>query len=199
MAGFTGFELYYCYMSIKKWRPISSQDISPSPWFPLEKRAYELPGGKIVDDFYVTPLADVLLVIPITKEGKVVLVKQYKPGVDEITLEFPAGRKEPHHQNILETAIEELAEETGIHATNLEYFATIAGFTTKASERVYCYLAKDIEISQEQKLDENEAIEVVEYSPAELDALIYQGEVLSAISIAAWVLAKRKFFSINLL
>ncbi len=178
---------------IQKWHLISRQDISPSPWFPLEKRAYELPNGKIVDDFYVTPLADVALIVPLTKEGKVVLVKQFKPGVDEITLEFPAGRKELHHQNMLETAIAELAEETGIKVKNLTYFATVAGFVTKASERVYCYLASNIELEDEQHLDENEAIEVVEYTPAELDSLIYKGKMLSAVSISAWILAKDKF------
>lgn len=179
--------------SIKKWKLLSSQDISPSPWFPLEKRTYEMPHGKIVDDFYVTPLPDVALIVPITKQGNVVMVKQYKQGVDEITLEFPAGRKEPRHKDMLETAIEELTEETGIRTANLVYIATIAGFTTKASEKVKCYMAFDVEVGDEQHLDENEVIEVVEFSKEQIDQLIYDGKMLSAISIAAWVLAKNKF------
>lgn len=176
--------------SIKKWKLLTSQDISPSLWFLLEKRTYEMPNGKIVDDFYVTPLADVALVVPITKAGKVVMVKQYKQGVDEITLEFPAGRKEPHHKDMLETAIEELAEETGIRTKNLTYVATVAGFTTKASEKVFCYVATNVELVGEQHLDENEAIEVVEYSKEQIDQAIYDGKMLSAVSISAWILAK---------
>ena len=179
--------------SIKKWKLLTTQDISPSPWFPFEKRTYELPNGKIVDDFYVTPLPDVALIVPITKQGKVVMVKQYKQGVDDITLEFPAGRKELHHQNMLETAIEELSEETGIKTSNLTYFATVAGFTTKASERVYCYVATDVEQVGEQHLDENEAIEVVEFSKEQIDQVIYGGKMLSAVSISAWILANEKF------
>jgi 8-oxo-dGTP pyrophosphatase MutT (NUDIX family) len=178
---------------IKRWKLLSSQDISPSPWFPLEKRTYEMPSGKIVDDFYITSLADVALIVPITKQGTVVLVKQFKQGVDEITLEFPAGRKEPHHKDLLETAIEELAEETGIRTANLTYFATIAGFTTKASEKVKCYMAFDVEVGGKQNLDENEAIEVVEFSKEQVDQLIFDGKMLSAISISAWILAKEKF------
>lgn len=179
--------------SVKKWKLLASQDISPSPWFPLEKRTYELPSGKIVDDFYVTPLADVALIIPITKQGNVIMVKQYKQGVDDITLEFPAGRKEPHHKDMLETAIEELAEETGIKTSNLTYFATVAGFTTKASEKVFCYVATDVELMGEQHLDENEAIEVIEFSKEQIDQVIYDGKMLSAVSISAWILAKEKF------
>jgi 8-oxo-dGTP pyrophosphatase MutT (NUDIX family) len=180
--------------SIKKWKLLSSQDISPSPWFPLEKRIYELPCGKIVDDFYVTPLADVALVVPITKQGNVILVKQFKQGVDEITLEFPAGRKESHHDSMESVAMHELAEETGIQVSSVEYFALLAGFTTKASERVYCYFVRNAVISSKQNLYENEAIQVMLYTPRDLDQLIEQGKMLSALSIAAWYLAKQKFF-----
>jgi 8-oxo-dGTP pyrophosphatase MutT (NUDIX family) len=180
--------------SIQKWKLLTTRDISPSSWFPLEKRTYELPSGKIVDDFYVTPLADVSLIVPFTKEGKVVLVKQFKQGVDEITLEFPAGRKESHHDSMESVAMHELAEETGIKVSSVEYFATLTGFTTKASERVYCYFVRNAVISGHQNLDENEAIQVMLYTPQELDQLIKQGKMLSALSIAAWYLAKQKFF-----
>ena len=178
---------------IQKWKLLSSTDISPSKWFPVENRVYELPNGSIVDDFTVTTVADVALIIAITKGKKVVLVRQYKPGVDEITIEFPAGRKEPSHTDMIETARAELEEETGIRAEKFEKFTELSGFPTKATERLYCFLTTDVEVNSTQHLDTNEQIEVLFYTPQELDDLIFSGKMIYGVNIAMWVLAKHKF------
>lgn len=156
-------------------------------------RTYQLPSGKIVEDFSVTTLADVAMIVPVTPEGKIVLVKQFKPGFGDVILEFPAGRLEKHHQNIEETAKHELEEETGIKTDSVEYYATIAPFVTKGTEKIYCYLAENVEFNSQQKPDENEEIEVVVVSFAELERLIATNELQAAVTIAAWELAKKKF------
>ncbi len=178
---------------IQKWKLLSKEDISPSPHFLLEKRTYELPDGKIIDDFYVTTVEDVALIIPITKDGKLVLVRQYKPGIDEITIEFPAGRLEQKHANIKDVAKQELEEETGIQTDDLELFAEYSGFPTKGTERVYCYLARNVEFNSSQKLDPIETIEILTFTPKEFDQLIAEGKIIYAGTIAAWVIAKQKF------
>jgi hypothetical protein len=105
-------------MSPAKWKLLSSKDVSPNKWFPIEMRVYQLPNGKIVDDFSVTTLADVAMIVPITKNGEIVLVRQFKPGFGDVILEFPAGRLERSHINIEQTAIHELEEETGIKTSS---------------------------------------------------------------------------------
>ena len=180
-------------MTPKKWVLISKKDISPSKWFPIEERTYELPNGKVVNDFSVTTLADVAMVIPITNEGKIVMVNQFKPGFDDVILEFPAGRIESSHNNLIETAKHELEEETGIVTSDFEYFATFAGFVTKATEKVSCFLAKNVNINSIQKLDDNEDIEVVLLNPEEVDKLIFKNIIQAAITISAWEVAKKKF------
>ena len=95
-------------MALKKWKLLSKKDVSPSKWFPIEARTYELPDGRIFNDFTVTTLADVAMIIPITVDRKVVMVRQFKPGVEDIIIEFPAGRIELNHKNIQETAQHEL-------------------------------------------------------------------------------------------
>ncbi len=181
-------------MTPQKWQLLSTQDISPHKWFPLEMRTYQLPNGKVVDDFTVTTLADVAMIVAVTKEGKLVLVRQFKPGFGDLITEFPAGRIEDSHKNLEETAQHELEEETGIIAQNLEYFGTIAGFVTKGTEKVHCYFAKEVEFNSQQKLDENEEIEVILLSPQELDELIDSNQIQAASTIAAWRLAKTKYF-----
>jgi ADP-ribose pyrophosphatase len=177
----------------QKWKLISRKDVSPHAWFPIEMRKYELPNGKIVDDFSVTTLADVAMIVPVTSDEKIVLVRQYKPGFDDVILEFPAGRLEDNHKDIAETAKHELEEEAGIQTNDLEYFATVAPFVTKGTEKVFCYLAKNVEFNSQQKMDENEDIEVATLTYTELEKLISSNELQAAVTIAAWELAKKKF------
>lgn len=180
-------------MSPQKWKLLSTKDVSPHTWFPIEMRTYQLPNGKIVDDFSVTTLADVAMVVPITKDKKVVLVKQFKPGFGDVILEFPAGRLESSHKDIEETALHELEEETGIKTDSLKYFATLTPIVTKATQKVFCYLAEDLEFNSNQHMDENEDIEVVTLTYQEIEQLIFDNEIQAADTIAAWELAKKKF------
>jgi len=180
-------------MTPQKWTLVSSRDISTSKWFPIEERTYKLPSGKIVDDFSVTTLADVAMIVPVTSEGKVIMVNQFKPGFGDVILEFPAGRIESSHNSIEDTAIHELEEEAGIKIPSVEYYATFAGFVTKGTEKVSCFIARDVVINTRQKLDENEEIEVQLLKPERIDQLVRENKIQAAVTISAWELAKIKF------
>ncbi len=178
---------------LKHWKLLETRDVSPSRWFPIENRIYKLPSGRIVNDFTITTLADVSMIVPITKSGNVIMVRQFKPGYGDIIIEFPAGRLESGNTDTKQLALHELEEETGIQTDEVVLYGVLTGFTTKATEKIYCYLAKDVEVNSVQNFDENEEIEVVELSPQEVDTLIAANELRAGISIAAWVLAKQKF------
>ena len=182
-------------MSLKPWKLLSTKDISPSKWFPIEERTYELPDGRIIDDFAVTTLADVSMIVPITTDKKVVMVRQFKPGVNDLFIQFPAGRLEAHHESMEHLALHELEEEVGIRSqvSLLHYVGKMNGFSTKASEIVYIYVAEQCEFNSTQNLDTTEDIEILTYSPQEIDALIMDGTIWAADAIAAWELTKKKF------
>jgi ADP-ribose pyrophosphatase len=179
--------------SPQPWKLLSSEDVSPSKWFPIEKRSYQLANGTVVDDFFITTLGDVAMIVPITKEGKVILVNQFKPGYGDLILEFPAGRIEDRHENLEHLALEELEEETGIKAEKVELFAQIAGFTTKATEKINCFIAFDLEFNSQQKFDETELIEVCEFTPAQIEEMITNNTLTAADTIATWVIATKKY------
>ena len=182
-------------MTLKKWQLISSQDISPSPWFPLEKRTYKLPNDSIVDDFYVTTIADSIHIIPITTNNHIVMIKMFKQGVDEIMTQFPAGRLESKHKSLLDAAVCELKEEAGI-STNPEsliHIGSLALMTTKASEKAHFFIAPNVEFNSNQNLDPNEEIEVLELTTQEIDTMIKEGLIWDAPCIAGYTLAKAKF------
>lgn len=181
-------------MTIQKWKLLTSRDVSPDPWFPVEKRSYQLPDGRRIDDFYVTTVEDVSQIVPVTDRGTVILIREYKPGADEIMIQFPAGRREDKHADFKHLAQVELEEETGIRVSSeqLTEFAVLSGFTTKGTEKVHMFLARGCELNASQKLDSTEEIEILEMPFDALDRRIAAGEIHCAQTIAAWTLVKVK-------
>ncbi len=177
---------------VKVWKLINKKDVSVGRWFPLEERTYELPDGRIIDDFTVTTLSDVSMVIPFTPEGKVIMCHQFKPGADELTYEFPGGRIEDRHADFEAVAKAELVEETGIVADQVYFFGETVTFPTKASERVKNYYVLNAVVSREPEFDETENIELVYFTTSEIDEKIKAGEINTAPSLSAWLQLKLK-------
>ncbi|MBD3363510.1 NUDIX domain-containing protein [Candidatus Dojkabacteria bacterium] len=170
---------------IKKWKILKKQDVSPSHWLPVFKHKVELPNNKIVDDFYIAKFPDVVMIMPMTKSGKIVFCKQYRHAIDKIMLELPAGmiQKGKTHK---ETAIAELEEEVGIKISENKLINI--GFSScmphKFDYRVYSFLAMDLEFNSKQKLDENEQIEVVTLNPQIVLEKIKSEEIYSSDTVS---------------
>ncbi|MBE9583047.1 NUDIX hydrolase [Mucilaginibacter sp. JRF] len=147
---------------IKPWKLLSEQDVSPSPWFPILKHSVQLTNGSVVDDYYFSPLGDVAQVLAITKNNEVVLVRQYKHALGQILLELPGGMQQKN-KSIIESALNELEEETGIKATadQLISLGKIANNPTKLKQITYGFILFDAEFNSQQKLDSTEDIEVL--------------------------------------
>jgi ADP-ribose pyrophosphatase len=147
---------------IQKWILLKEEDVSPSPWFPVLKHTVKLANGTVVDDYYFSPLGDVVQVLPITKNNEVVLVKQYKHGMAEILLELPGGMQQKD-KSIIQSALNELEEETGIKTTadHLISLGKIANNPTKLRQVTYGFIMFDAEFNAVQKLDDTEDIQVL--------------------------------------
>lgn len=177
--------------NIKKWELISEVDVSPSKWFPLFKDTVKLSDGKIVDDYYVSKLGNVAMILAITIDRKLLFVRQYKHGVQEITLELPAGRigkKTPD-----QAAIDELEEETGALVEKMENLGEIFVAPSKDSAVTNTYMVWDVEINSSQKLDETENIEVVLIPLNQVEEKIKSGEIKASDTLASIYLASLRY------
>jgi len=176
---------------IKKWVVLEERNASPSKWFPLFAHKVQLPNGKIVEDYYVSKLGDVAMIVAITPNKEIIFTKQYKHGVQEIILELPAGRignRTPEN-----AAKEELREETGITADELVTLGNLYIAPSKDSTINHGFLLKNAEVAGGQHLDETENIELVFVPLKDLDQMIKSGEVCTADTIALITLAKLHF------
>jgi len=169
---------------IKKWILISEEDVSPSHWFPVKRHTVQLANGNIVDDYYFSPLGDVVMIMAVTPGNEIVLVKQYKHALGEVLLELPGGMQQMN-KTVTQSALNEMEEETGIKATEdqLISLGRIAVNATKLKQVTYGFIVFDAEFNSVQKFDPTEDIQVITLSAPEVLKKALNGEIWTTDSL----------------
>jgi 8-oxo-dGTP pyrophosphatase MutT (NUDIX family) len=141
-------------MSIKPWKVLETSYFRPR--FRIDK--CELSNGNLLDAtiFEFRAWANV---VALTKNGDVVLVRQYRHGVCDVLWEFPGGVVE-EGEDPMDGAKRELLEETGYTSSNLIQVACLYPNPALQTNTLYCFLALDAEKVGGQNLDAGEDIEV---------------------------------------
>lgn len=122
-------------------------------------------------------------VVPVTDEGKILTVRQYRNALDRETLEIPAGKLDAPDEPKIECAYRELEEETGYRTEHMEYLMSLNTTVAFCDEAIDIFVARDL-IPSKQHLDEDEVIEVEEWAVEDLLDLIYQGKITDGKTIA---------------
>jgi 8-oxo-dGTP pyrophosphatase MutT (NUDIX family) len=141
-------------MPIKPWKVLETRYFRPR--FRIDK--CELPNGNFLDAT-IFEFRAWTNVVPLTRNGEVVLVRQYRHGVCEALLELPGGVVE-EGEDPAEGAKRELVEETGYAARDMILVGKLYPNPALQVNTLYCFLALDVEQVQEQNLDPGEDIEV---------------------------------------
>lgn len=165
-------------------KTIQSKQIFNGRIISLQVDEVELPDGNRSERELVKHPGAVA-VIAITKEGKIVLVKQYRKPLERSLVEIPAGKIEPD-EDPKRTALRELEEETGYTTKDLTYvtsFYTSPGF---ADEIIHLYYANDLEVLKEKVAgDEDEFIEIIELSLEEAEQYVQEKQIYDAKTVYA--------------
>ena len=103
------------------WKNKESAMILDCRVFSVYRNLAQAPGKLDERDFFVIKLANWANVIPITADGEVVFIKQYRHGTSQVTLEIPGGIMDPSDKDSEETARRELLEESGYEAQELKF------------------------------------------------------------------------------
>jgi len=110
-----------------------------TPWFQVVAKT--VAGDPA--PYYSLRMQDYVSVVAFTKRDELVLVRQYRPAVERLTLELPSGHVEPNEPPA-ESARRELAEECGLDAPGLELLGTLISDTGRNENRLWCYLAAKV-------------------------------------------------------
>jgi 8-oxo-dGTP pyrophosphatase MutT (NUDIX family) len=167
-------------------------------WLSLRADTCLLPNGKIVEPFYVIEYSTWVNVVALTKNQEVVLVEQYRHGIQKTVLELPGGCMEVEDVEPLEAAKRELLEETGYTSNNFIETGVISPNPATHNNYIHCFLATDLELVADLKLDDTEQINVVLLPLNKVVESINSGIFLQAIHISSLFLALKKLGKLQL-
>ena len=155
------------------------------------KDTVQVPNGNVVKwDFIGHKGA--AAVVPVTKEGRILMVRQYRNALDRYTIEIPAGGLNGAEEPTKVAALRELEEETGYRAEEAELLITIRTTVAFCNEKIDIYVANKL-IPSKQHLDEDEFINVEAYEIGTLEEMIYNGTIQDSKTISAILAYKNKY------
>ena len=126
-----------------------------------------LPDGKPAKREYIKHVG-AACVVPLTDDGDVIMVNQFRYPFHAVLTEVPAGKLDGKNENPLDAAVRELKEETGASAKEMIYMGAYYPTCAYSDEVIHMYLAKELSFGETHFDDD----EFIEYEKVSLDALI---------------------------
>jgi len=175
----------------RPWTTLSYFQVLDNPHLKIRCEQVAVPDGPVISDYYIIENRGWVGIVPVTKDGRFLINKQYKHGIGRTVLEFPAGGIDPHEDDPLLTARRELMEETGYSFTadQVEPLAHMYANPTGARTLIWWYLARNVLKTGSQKDDPVEVIENMLVTPRELLQLIHDGSFAVQGQVAAAYMA----------
>ena len=178
------------------WKRLGSERLIETPYFSLRSDRLQLPTGAVKDPYYVIERPDAAIIFPLTRNGDVVLVRQYRPPLEEMELGLPAGLVE-EGENPEAAARRELLEETGHSGGEWETLGSLASSPSLKDNRAHLFLARGVERSAAPEPDEHELVEVVKAPVEELLGLVRSGRLVSSSGVATVMLALQRLGTLH--
>ena len=167
-----------------KLERLARKTVMPGKVVDLCQDTVRLPDGKIEQwDFVHHKKGCGAAIVPVLPDGRILLVRQYRPAVGEEVLELPAGGRDGE-ESLTETATRELLEETGYRAERLTFLCRARTAVAWCDEYTEVYLAEDLQKTPSRHLDEAEDIRMEIHTKEELLAMIAEGTLSDAKTIA---------------
>ena len=174
---------------VLSWTPIREEQAGDYRIFRVARAIFRKPDGRDFD-FFVIRSPDWVNVVPVTPEGQVVLIRQWRAGTDRVVIEVPGGMVDPG-EDPGQAAARELAEETGYRAGDLRSLGAIRPNPALQDNRLHVFLARDCVPNGPPHLEDREDIETFEATFEEVDSLVRSGALDHALVLCALSLARR--------
>ncbi|MGM9682308.1 MAG: NUDIX domain-containing protein [Eubacteriales bacterium] len=176
-------------------KKLSSELIFDGKVVHLYKDTVSLPNGNTSTREYIKHVGAVC-VVPLTSDGNVLCVRQYRYPLSRTVIEIPAGKLDFKEEDPLSAAKRELREETGAVAGKLTYLGRYYSSPAILDECIHMYLAEDLSFGEtdfdEDEFIENESIPLCTLVDMILDGKITDGKTQAAVLKAALLLGKNR-------
>ena len=172
------------------WKVLSSEYLFRRPWLTARRDVCQLPDGRINDEYYVLEYPTWINVVAVTREGEMVLVRQYRHGLGRTCFEIVAGCVE-EGEDPMDAAKRELLEETGYSGGEWHETLVFSCNASAMNNLSHSFLALGVEKTATQHLDASEDIEVYTFPQEKVKEMLLRGEFMQASMVAPLY----KFFS----
>jgi ADP-ribose pyrophosphatase len=166
--------------------PVDRTELLRGHFLQVVRDTVRLPDGQAATrEFVLHPGA--VMVIALTEDDQVVLERQYRHAMQQVMIEFPAGKLDPGEAS-LTCARRELLEETGYRAREWAWAGRLAPTVAYSDERIDIWFARGLSLGERQ-LDAGEFLDVITATPSQLQAWCRTGEVTDCKTLvgALWL------------
>lgn len=179
------------------WRIVSSEYLFKDLWFTVRKDICERPDGKIINPYYVYEFPTWVAAVAISREGKFIMVRQYRHALGSTMYEIPGGCVDDTDSSLEYAIARELKEETGYSFSHYEYLGKISANPSTNNNWLHMYLATEGELMGDQHLDENEDLEVELFTLDEIKQLLMENKIIQSMHTTALFYALLKMGKLN--
>jgi ADP-ribose pyrophosphatase len=155
----------------------------------IRRDQVRLPSG-LETDFAYMESKGAVWIVPVTDDGQIVLIRQYRYAVDDWTWEVPAGGKHDHTGSDEELARRELSEEVGATCRSLENVGWFYGAVSISTGQGVVFLARGVQLNGMPHREPGEFIEVHPVPIDEALAMAHDGQIKDCKSALALLLCE---------
>ena len=180
-----------------RWKKLSSRYLFKDNWLNLREDTCEKPDGTIIQPYYVYEFTDWVTAVPFTKDGKIILIEQYRHALGEVSIEIPGGCVDPEDQDYETACRRELLEETGYIFDEYTYLCKTSANPSTNNNLMHIFLATGGVWQQQQQLDQGEDIKILLLSVDEVKQLLRENKIIQSMHVTALWYAFEKMGLIN--
>ena len=187
-----------------EWELTSCEHIVEDEYIDFRKCEYKLPDGTVFGPYYNYSRRNYVVIVATDEDGNYICVKQFRHGINKVTVEFCAGGLErldgkeygscndsSQVEAALDAAKRELLEETGYESDDWKFLLKIPSNATMADNYANIYVAKNCRKVSGQNLDDTEFLNVHLYSKREIYDMIESGEFPQMAHVLALLMSEK--------
>ena len=168
-------------------KTLKSELVYEGPVFKVRKHLVETRGGESVRD--IVEHNGGAIMIGLTDEGRILMVRQYRKAFEEALLELPAGKTDPGEEPEV-TAAREFREETGYTANSVRHLLTFYPTCGYSAEKLHIFICRDL-TPGETEWDDTESLDVLEIGTDELLDMVMKNEIKDGKTIIGLLFARQ--------
>ncbi len=177
-----------------KWKVLTREYLAREPWYTVRVDRVQLPNGHVIPKYWISEYPPWVNVVALTEDDQVVLIRQYRHGIEQVAWEIPAGTTDNADTSLEQAARRELLEETGYGGGRWSLLTTLSANPALQNNLTTTFLAEGVTRLSPPAPEAGEEMTVRLTPLGEVARLIDSGGFVQALHVAPllMVLLRRK-------